>query len=331
MPSSGAVLGRAHAKLNLVLSVGGPEPADSPKPGFHRIASWIAAIDLYDELLVESLPDDRESSYKISWMGDAIRPSAIDWPIPKDLAVRAHRLLEEHVGRRLPVHMELRKRIPIGAGLGGGSSDAAAMLRAVNELFRLKLTAGEFESCAARLGSDVAFFLDNGEPSRNLPRPALVTGFGDHIERIPFIPASALLVVPPFGCPTAGVYGAYDRLLAGSEQVDASIRQESHPTAEANIALVKLLIRRAIEIGYIEPSLCFNALTAPAIHLEPRLAGIIETVTEFSQMQAHLTGSGSCIFVIGSEGQIAGAGVCLAHALGRAELAGCRLLKTRLI
>jgi 4-diphosphocytidyl-2-C-methyl-D-erythritol kinase len=120
------------AKVNLALSVGGPTP-----DGYHPIASWMVAIDLADELTLERA--DGDSTYDIAWSDDALRPSPIDWPLESDLIVKAHRLVEAEIGRPLPARATLRKRIPVGAGLAGGSTDGAAMLKALRQLFDLDL------------------------------------------------------------------------------------------------------------------------------------------------------------------------------------------------
>ena len=145
---------QAPAKLNLALSVGPPDVE-----GMHPICTWMVSIDLCDELAVTRLEADRLSRYAIVWHEDAKRRSDIDWPITRDLAVRAHLALEQHTNGRLPVQLKLEKRIPVAGGLGGGSSDAAAMLRVVNELYELGLSLGQLQKLAAGLGSDVPFFV----------------------------------------------------------------------------------------------------------------------------------------------------------------------------
>src|SRR6185295_18407432 len=122
--------------VNLALSVGPPLPAGDPRAGMHPIASWMHAIDLCDEVWITRLVTGA-SRLDIAWADDAPRPSPIDWPSEKDLAFRAHRLLEGDTGRALPAAIRIAKRIPVGGGLGGGSSDAAATLLALNDLFAL--------------------------------------------------------------------------------------------------------------------------------------------------------------------------------------------------
>jgi 4-diphosphocytidyl-2-C-methyl-D-erythritol kinase len=160
----------APAKLNLALSVGPPNG-----DGMHPICSWMVTVSLFDELLLTRLEDDRFSRYAILWHPEAKRRSDIDWPITKDLAVRAHLALESHLDRKLPVQLKLDKRIPVGGGLGGGSSNAAAMLRGLNTLFDLGLAADELAAIGATLGSDVPFLVHGGS--------AVVEGLGDRISR----------------------------------------------------------------------------------------------------------------------------------------------------
>ena len=147
----------APAKLNLALSVGFPN-AD----GMHPICSWMVTVDLFDELELTRLENDRFSRYGIIWHAEAKRRSGINWPITTDLAVRAHLALEDRFRRRLPLQLKIEKRIPVGGGLGGGSSNAAAMLLAVNRLFELGLSVEELAGIGEGLGADVPFLVRGG-------------------------------------------------------------------------------------------------------------------------------------------------------------------------
>lgn len=308
---------RAHAKVNLALSVGGLLPPGSAGAGFHPIASWMACLDLHDDVMVEAMPGSSASSYDLAWASDAPRRTPIDWPIDSDLMVRAHRRLEASLGRSLPVRITLRKRIPVGAGLGGGSSDAATVILGVLRAHGIDPDPGVLAAAAESIGSDVPFFLDaDADP----PRPALVTGLGERVERVPTVPASALLVIPPFACPTAEVYRAFDREPA------------FEPPPAPNVGLVRLLIRRAVESGRIDPSTCFNELTAPSCQVEPRVSGVIEAVTAVGGQQAHLSGSGSSVFIVGPAALVHDAEVRLSMNLSdHPVLAGCRVLRSMLV
>src|ERR1051326_6174555 len=148
---------RAYAKVNLALAVGPALPSGHAHAGMHPVASWMHAIELWDDVEVEPLAGG-QSRYELSWAPEAPRPSAIDWPLEKDLGVRAHRLMEQLAGRALPLAAKLTKRVPAGAGLGGGSADAAAMMLAVNEAFDLGIPIATLTDASRTLGSDVAFF-----------------------------------------------------------------------------------------------------------------------------------------------------------------------------
>ncbi len=257
----------APAKLNLALSVGAPNVQR-----MHPIASWMVTVSLHDELFLEELQADSLSLYAIIWHKDARRKSDIDWSITKDLAVRAHLAVEAHVGRKLPIKMRLEKRIPVGGGLGGGSSNAAAMLRALNELFNLKLSREILRDIAARLGSDVPFLIDGGS--------AIVTGLGEQLEPAP-LPDKlhALLIFPDAACPTGAVYQTLDQL-------------RPHGAVETD------RVRALSAMQIIEHDAPFNDLAHPACEVAPKLRGELEELAELTQRAAHVSGSGSTLFVL---------------------------------
>ncbi|CAG0962672.1 4-diphosphocytidyl-2-C-methyl-D-erythritol kinase [Phycisphaerales bacterium] len=297
---------RAYAKVNLILSVGPPEPADAPKAGWHPIASWFHAIDLWDDLTVERLPDSAPAEFPIRWAADALRPTPIDWPVEKDLAPRAHRALEALAGRALPVRVTIAKRIPTGSGLGGGSSDAAATLLALNDLFGLNLTEPTLRSIAGKIGSDAIFFTDT---SANPPRPALVTGFGDGLERLARAKASLVLVVPPWPCATPAVYRAFDEVLAEKarereiEWVTAKAARHARGQSEgrppeAHRAKPDLVLSRIDRMKGRAGDNLFNDLALAAFRIEPRLGELVTSLSRATRSTVHVTGSGSALFVI---------------------------------
>lgn len=286
----------ACAKINLCLGVGPPEPPGALKPGFHPIASWFVGIDLCDEIELRRAGAGA-GSCRIEWASDAPKPSPIDWAIEKDLGVRAHRLLERTVERELPVEMVVRKRIPVGGGLGGGSSDAAGVLVGITRLFDLPIDAAGLRRLSGELGSDIAFFIDALPAAQRgssrialAPRPALVTGFGEVLERVdPVAPSpgtSVLLFVPSFGCPTGAVYRAFDAL----------------PHTPLDSARVRSLIAavQSPDGGAIASDELFNDLAAPACDVQPELLGVLASLREAMgpKIPVHVTGSGSTMFAI---------------------------------
>ena len=270
----------APAKINLALSVG-PPVAHGAKAGFHPIASWLVATTLHDDVVLTRLPNGAASRVIIEWAADAPKASPIDWPVERDLGFRAHRLLEAHIGHALPVEVVVRKRIPVGGGLGGGSSDGASVLIGLNRLFNLPLTSGELRLLSTRLGSDVAFFIDDDQ-HRRTPRPAMVTGFGELIERLsPVPPTPGVLLIPPVACPTGAVYRAFDAGAPGA------LRE----------ADVRAIIGGARGAGAIRPAVLFNDLASPACEAEPRLRVFWETLGRVGP-RVHVTGSGSTMFAL---------------------------------
>lgn len=275
MPSSLSLT--CPAKLNLALSVGTPRPDH-----FHPIASWMVALTFGDTLhLRRSTSDipDPTSHIKITPAPDAPVAQPIDWPIEKDLAYRAHALLQQHVSKPLPIEARIEKRIPAGAGLGGGSSDGAAMLTGLNQLFDLNLNQLALRELAQQLGSDVPFLVAalHDEPS------AIVTGLGETLEPAPRDrPIHLVLILPPFACPTAAVYRAFDELNPLNKLNDAGVR--------------------ALATQYPVPvDGPFNDLAPAACHVQPQLSALLDQIRAAANRPAHVTGSGAAMFVIAAD------------------------------
>jgi 4-diphosphocytidyl-2-C-methyl-D-erythritol kinase len=174
--------------VNLALEVLGKR-----SDGYHEIATVMQAIDLFDRLTLETAP--------------TISLEVDDPALPTDdgnLIVRAAKLLQQVAGADVGARIALRKRIPVAAGLGGGSSDAAATLWGLSRLWGLGWTNRRLTELAVRLGMDVSFFLSRG--------PALATGRGEKLERLTTGGGLALVLVNPrVPLSTAEVYGRVPR------------------------------------------------------------------------------------------------------------------------
>ena len=201
MPAPPGLEITAHAKVNLSLSVHGLLP-----DGRHQVSTVLQAISLADVLAVE-----RGESSSLEVEGDA--PAGED-----NLVLRAQRELEAAAARSLPAHFRLRKAIPPGAGLGGGSSDAAAALRGLKAIYELRL---DLLPVAAAVGADVPFFLHGGS--------AEATGAGADLRPAP--PAEGWFAVawPGYPVSTPAVYSAWDRVGGAGPNQLASAAFEVEP------------------------------------------------------------------------------------------------------
>ena len=179
---------QAQAKVNLVLRILAKRP-----DGFHDIETLMVPVSLADELEVEIS----------SGRGIELKCDRSDIPTgPENLAWRAVEVFQRHTGLGFHARITLQKNIPHGAGLGGGSSDAAAVLKALDQLHKTRLGPQTLEELAATLGSDIPFFIRS--------RPALCRGRGELMrdaDNIP--PARILLLKPPFPVSTGWAYEAW--------------------------------------------------------------------------------------------------------------------------
>lgn len=179
----------AYAKINLTLDVLGKRP-----DGYHEILTVFQTLALHDTLYFEDISDG-EVDLSCS---TAALPEG-----PANLAWRAAQLFREHYGIKSGVHITLEKNIPVAAGLGGGSSDAAAVLRGLLRFWHLSADKDELMLIAQKLGSDVPFCLEGGT--------ALGRGRGERLERIAPCPHFfVVLANPGFAVSTAAVYGAFN-------------------------------------------------------------------------------------------------------------------------
>jgi 4-diphosphocytidyl-2-C-methyl-D-erythritol kinase len=194
---------KSHAKINLTLKIG-----KKAKGGLHQIESVMHPIDLFDNLSFEKFDHD---DIEIQSNNHSI--------LNKDnLAYKAAMLLKKRFGVHSGIKITIEKNIPLGAGLGGGSSNAAATLIALNSMWKLKLDHKKLMAIGFELGSDVPFFI----PSK----PALVEGVGDKVKPIASYPKiNAVIINPGFQVSTKWAYDAYDKnkkKLPRSKAISAS-------------------------------------------------------------------------------------------------------------
>jgi 4-diphosphocytidyl-2-C-methyl-D-erythritol kinase len=185
----------APAKINLGLRI-----LERRSDGYHELESLFAPLDLGDEVEVAvEEAADLDVTIEIDGASEGVPADSTN------LASRAASRFAETAGLRCRIRLRVVKRIPTGAGLGGGSSDAGTVLRALHELFPGSLDRSVLSEIALDLGADVPFFLD--------PRPAIVRGIGERIEPVKGAPALAVLLANP-GIPlaTADVYAAFDAI-----------------------------------------------------------------------------------------------------------------------
>ncbi|MEI8372711.1 MAG: 4-(cytidine 5'-diphospho)-2-C-methyl-D-erythritol kinase [Planctomycetota bacterium] len=184
------------AKLNLFFEVLGKR-----SDGYHEIETLMCPIGWYDTLCFQETSSE-DLELECQWGSVANGGSGFE-EVPRDgknLVLRAVELVRRRTGTKQSARLRLIKRIPTAAGLGGGSSDAAAALVAANLGWKLGLSVPELASMAAELGSDVPFFLNRG--------PAVCRGRGERIEPTPGLGLMNFVVVrPPEGLSTAAVYG----------------------------------------------------------------------------------------------------------------------------
>ncbi|HUD40193.1 MAG TPA: 4-(cytidine 5'-diphospho)-2-C-methyl-D-erythritol kinase [Streptosporangiaceae bacterium] len=290
---------RVPAKVNLQLSVGPPRP-----DGYHDLVSVFHAVSLFDEV---SVAKASRTSVGVSGEGASSVPDG-----QGNLAVRAVAALAKATGRRgataTGVRIEIRKRIPVAAGLAGGSADAAAALVACNELWQTGLSVSELSELGASLGSDVPFALLGGT--------AVGLGRGEQLTRA-LVTGSYhwVLAFGASGLATPDVYAACDRLRAA--RAGRAAGASAAPPPELDAGLMAAL--RSGDPAAVGPLLS-NDLQPAALSLQPLLRRALAAGKDHGALGAIVSGSGpTCAFLAGDADAasdlavgITGAGVCRA-------------------
>ena len=293
----------AHAKVNLALAVTGVRD-----DGYHTLRSVFLRLALHDRLEVELDPEAESDSLELEGELEAS---------DDNLVLRAAAGLRAAVDPALPaLHFRLRKRIPVAAGLGGGSSDAAAALDLALAAWGVRLHPAERLGAALRVGADVPFFAA-GHPA------SLIEGVGEHISRLtaPEPPAGIVLVTPSARLSTAAVFAEFDRGPAAGalERVDEVASLLREPVDSMTLAATTAMLKEA------------NDLWAPALRLLPQLAALRDVASATLGRAVLLTGSGPTLFAVyPSEAAATRAAVALA-ATAAPELEGATIITTSTI
>jgi 4-diphosphocytidyl-2-C-methyl-D-erythritol kinase len=261
---SRTVVLRPSAKINLTLHVGAVRP-----DGFHEIRTLLQSLALSDTLTFSARPGPFALSVRAP--GVPADRSNLIW--------RAAELLWTSSGRAgepRDAHVKLEKHIPVAAGLGGGSADAAAALAGLNQIWNTRRSRRDLMTLGAQLGSDVPFFLQGGT--------ALGVGRGDELYPIDDIsPFGVIVLKPSFGVATADAYRWFDE-------------DRAHAGAEATTPVVR---RHEVEVGWPGGAVTlFNDLEGPVGQRHAAIGEMIGACIREGALAAAMTGSGSAVYGI---------------------------------
>jgi len=249
----------APAKLNLSLSVLGRRT-----DGYHDLETVMVSVGLYDTLVIEP----QQSGLELTCEGASGSLPGDD----SNLVMRAAALLKLNAGVGRGATIRLIKRIPMQAGMGGGSSDAAATLAGLNTFWGLGLSPAELHPLAAQLGSDVNFFLDS-------PELAVCRGRGEIVEASPLAgPLWFVIAKPTRGLSTAAVFRQLDLTNCGTGNSRAIV----DAAARGNTGRIAGLLS--------------NDLQQPSRELSPEISELLDQMQATSLSRAQMTGSGSACF-----------------------------------
>lgn len=248
--------GLAPAKINLFLHITGRRD-----DGYHTLQTAFRMLD-HGDMLSFSLRDDGEVRRVSQLVG--VEPE-------QDLVVRAARLLQARTGCRLGVDIEVEKRLPMGGGLGGGSSDAATTLLALNRLWQLGVPRQSLQEWALVLGADVPFFI--------FGQSAFAEGVGEALRPLRIPPAWYVVVEPPVSVPTVEIFAAKDLTRDTKPLIIAGSLAEGSP-------------------GLFDSGLwnaTRNDMEAVASRRYPQVAAALEALKPFGTPR--MSGSGACVFL----------------------------------
>lgn len=215
---------RAYGKINLSLDVLGRRAN-----GYHDVSMVMQTVDLYDVITLR----------KLSYRDGIILTTDVD-NIPLDegnIVYKAIKLVKEEYGIDIGVSADIKKRLPVAAGMGGGSADSAAALRGMNTLFELGLKSERLEELGVRLGADVPFLIKGGI--------ALAEGIGEKLTALPAFPECSLVIVKPnVSVSTKEVYEAFDSL---TEVIHPNIKKLTDSLGKEDLRYIVKLLGNVLE------------------------------------------------------------------------------------
>ncbi len=271
----------APAKLNLFLEILGRRD-----DGYHELETLMMPVRIFDSLTLQITPASSNGPGPLVFR---LRQQVASNPVPADrtnLVVQALERLRQRTGCELGAKVELVKRIPSGAGLGGGSSDAATALSLANAVWGIHWPPHQLAKLAAELGSDVPFFLKHGALLGH--GAAVCRGRGEQVEPLATArPLHFVIVMPPIALSTAAVYGALEAI--SSREIDKRIRSSHLQVGHLASALGRGSINNLGRwMG--------NRLQTAAKALSPWIGRVQTAFSQFDFISHQLTGSGSAYF-----------------------------------
>lgn len=273
---------KAHAKINLALDITGRR-----ENGYHEVRMIMQTLDLFDELSFVSRNQGDGKGVLLSTDSETLN---VEQQGGQDnLIMKAARKLSEYTGREFDVNITLNKKIPIAAGMAGGSADAAATLRGLNRLYELNLSMDELCEIGVKIGADVPFCVREGL--------YLAEGIGEVLTKLPALPRTPVTICKPnFAVSTKDVYTAFDKKTC-----------ESHPDVDGML--------NAIGEGNLNKvtALLGNVLEPVTVSMHSEINTIKEDmVKKGGAVKAMMSGSGPTVFgIFGSDNEAKSAEECL--------------------
>lgn len=262
-PDRSAIVETAYAKLNLTLEVVGDRG-----DGYHEIASLMQTVGIYDQVTVSESDD-----LVVTCSDDSLAG-------PGNIAYAAAQRLAAISGRSETARIDIQKGIPVASGLGGGSADAAAVLRGLNRLWDLGMTSRELMEVGAVVGSDVPFLIRGGT--------ALVTGRGDEVEYVPDADLGRVVIV----------VAQNDMPVDEARNLSktTSVYQALKPALYTNGSLTRRLAARIRQGGDCHPAFMFNVFQRVVRQMFPRWQEAYAAIAGLGARDIFLTGTGPAFF-----------------------------------